>query len=96
MAMETAAMVTTLGDVLGPPETWPNHSQFRDFVRRDMSGAVISAVDARENGIAVSTDGAACGPTFTMFVIDDPDIRERAMRVLRLGLEVHSAVQLAI
>ena len=73
-----------LGDVLGPPETWPNHSQFRDFVRRDMSGAVISAVDVRENGIAVSTDGAACGPTFTMFVIDDPEIRERAMRVLKL------------
>lgn len=94
MAMETT--VTTLGDVLGPPETWPNHSQFRDFVRRDMSGAVISAVEARENGIAVSTDGAACGPTFTMFVIDDPEIRERAMRVLRLGLEVHAAAELAI
>jgi hypothetical protein len=30
-------------------------------------------------GIAVSTDGAACGPTFTMFVIDDPVIRERAL-----------------
>ena len=61
--------VTKLEDLLGPPESWPNHSQFRDFVRRDMSGAVISAVELRENGIAVSTDGAACGPTFTMFPI---------------------------
>ena len=92
--METPVM--TLRDLLGPPETWPNHSQFRDFVRRDMSGAVISSVEVRENGIAVSTDGAACGPTFTLFVIDDPAIRERAMRVLKLGLEVHSAVELAI
>jgi hypothetical protein len=88
--------VTKLGDLLGPPESWPNHSQFRDFVRRDMSGAVISAVELRENGIAVSTDGAVCGPTFTMFPIEDPDIRERALRVLRLGLEVHAAVELAI
>ena len=94
--MDIETSVTTLRDVLGPPETWPNHSQFRDFVRRDMSGAVISAVEVRENGIAVSTDGASCGPTFTMFVIDDPVIRERAMRVLKLGLEVHSAVEMAI
>jgi hypothetical protein len=92
----TETTVTTLRDVLGPPETWPDHSAFRDLVRRDMRGAVIRAVEAREGAISVSTEGAACGPTFTRFVIEDPDIRERALRVLRLGLEVHSAVELAI
>ena len=45
---QTEASVMRLGDVLGPPETWPNDSQFRDFVRRDMSGAVISSVEVRE------------------------------------------------
>ena len=87
---------TTLRDVLGAPETWPNHSHIRDFVRRDMTGAVISDVEVRENGIAVATQGATCGPTFTLFIIEDPDIRQRAVRVLRLGLEVHAAADLAI
>lgn len=92
--METT--VTTLGDVLGPPETWPNYSRFRDFTRRDMQGAVICAVEVHDAEIAVSTQGAACGPTYSVFVVDDPELRERAMRVLRLGLDVHAAVELAI
>jgi hypothetical protein len=88
--------VTKLGDVLGPPETWPNFSRFRDFTRRDMQGAVISAVETRDAEIVVSTQGGISGPTYSVFRVADPDLRERAMRVLRLGLEVHSAVDLAI
>jgi hypothetical protein len=49
-------------DVIGEPESWPNHK------------------------------GAACGETFSTFVVEDPELRDRLTQILRANQNVHEAV----
>jgi hypothetical protein len=57
-----------------------------------MRGALISDVMVAGDQIAIQTSGAACGDTITVFFIGDPDLRERTVRALRQGADVHEAV----
>jgi hypothetical protein len=61
-----------------------------------MKGATSSEVIASGNEIAVHTHGAACGKTFSVFAVDDQDLRERTVRAMRPGVEVHETAAAAI
>ena len=90
------AATKTVGDVLGDPESWPNYVGTRTRGIPDMRGAVISEVMDVDDGLAVSTQGSACGNTFAVFAIADAGVRARLANVLKAGLDVHQAVLLAI
>lgn len=87
---------TTIGDVLGLPDTWPDFSFAGTHMHADTSGAWISRVLVSSDGLAISTRGAACGPTYSVFRVDDEDLKKRAARVLRPGMSVDAACLLAI
>lgn len=78
-------------DVIGEPETWPNHFHVAGEGPTEIRGATISQVFSAGNNIAVCTEGGACGATFSVFAVEDKELRERVERVLRSGLEVHEA-----
>ena len=87
---------TTIGDVLGLPDTWPDFSFSGTNMQADMCGAWISGVIVSVDGLAISTRGAARGPTHSVFRIEDRDLKRRAARVLRTGMHVEAACRLAI
>ena len=87
---------TTIGDVLGLPNTWPDFSFSGTSMQADMSGAWISEVVVSTDGIAISTRGAASGPTHSVFRIENRDLKRRAARVLRTGMNVDAACLLSI
>jgi hypothetical protein len=87
---------TTIGDVLGHPDTWPDFSFFGTSMHADMSGAWISDVAVSVEGLAISTRGAASGPTYSVFPVEDRDLRRRAARVLRTGMTVAAACRLTL
>ncbi len=86
----------TVRDVIGEPESWSNCMRGDREGIRNMAGATISEVITLGQEVAVHTKGASCGDTFSVFVIEDPEVRERTVRALRLGAEVHDAVAAAI
>jgi len=86
----------TVRDVLGEPESWSNYMRGEWRGIPDMKGATISEVVALGKEVAVHTKGAPGGDTFSVFVIEDQDLRERTIRALRPGVEVHEAVAAAI
>jgi len=87
---------TTIGDVLGLPNTWPDFSFSGTSMQADMGGAWISEVVVSNDGLAISTRGAASGPTYSVFRVEDRDLKRRAARVLRTGMNVDAACLLAI
>jgi hypothetical protein len=87
---------TTIGDVLGHPDTWPDFSFSGTTMQADMAGAWISGVLVSTDGLAISTRGAAGGPTYSVFRVEDRDLKRRAARVLRTGMNVDAAWRLAI
>jgi len=82
----------TVRDVLGKPESWPNHLNGHSIERPDMRGAIITDVFASGDQIGVQTKGAICGQTFSTFVIEDKKLRDRLTQVLRPELSVYEAV----
>lgn len=92
--MKTTLM--TIGDVLGLPHTWPDFSFSGTSAQTDMRGAWISKVVVSTDGLAISTRGAASGPTYSVFRVEDRDLKRRAARVLRTGMNVDAACQLAV
>lgn len=82
----------TVRDVIGAPECWTHHLNGARLAMPDMRGAIISHVIARGDQIAIQTQGAASGTTFSIFVIEDRDLHERTARALRDGMDVHEAV----
>lgn len=78
-------------DVIGEPETWPNHLHVAGEGPTDIRGATISQVFTAGTDIAVCTEGGACGATFAVFAVEDKELRDRVERALRLGLDVHEA-----
>jgi len=78
-------------DVLGEPETWPNHLHVAGEGPTEIRGATISQVFSAGSDIAVGTDGGACGATFSIFAVEDQELRDRIERALRPGLDVHEA-----
>lgn len=87
---------TTIGDVIGLPGTWPDYSYSGTAMQADMDGAWISKVLVSAEGLAISTRGAACGPTYSVFRVENRDLKRRAARVLRIGMAVETACLLAI
>ena len=93
-------MVATVGDVLGPPESWPHYGLDASRKRADgtlptqadMSDAVITAVNVHGNALSISTSCARCGITSSVFFVDDPDLRRRLIRVLTVGMRIDEAV----
>ncbi len=83
-------------DVLGEPESWPSHLNGALHGNPNMRGATISLVISAGDQIAVQTKHAPCGETFSVFHIEDPGLRERTVRALRQGAEVHAAVAAAL
>jgi hypothetical protein len=65
-------------------------------MQADMGGAWISKVVVSNDGLAISTRGAASGPTYSVFRVEDRDLKRRAARVLRTGMNVDAACLLAI
>jgi hypothetical protein len=86
----------TIGDVLGFPNTWPDFSFSGTSMQADMGGAWISEVVVTTDGLAISTRGAASGPTYSVFRIEDRDLKRRAARVLKTGMNVDAVCVLAI
>ena len=82
----------TVRDVLGAPESWPNamNSDWQGIP--NIKGATIWDVIASGNEVAVQTQGAACGPTFTVFIIEDQKLRERTVRALKIGASVREVL----
>ena len=78
-------------DVIGEPETWPNHLHIAGEGPTEIRGATISQVFCAGNDIAVCTEGGACGVTFTVFAVEDNAFRARIERALRFGMDVHEA-----
>jgi len=79
-------------DVIGEPESWPNPMHREWQGPRDMRGATITEVFAAGDQIAVQTKGAVCGETFSTFVVEDQELRDRLTQVLRPELNVYEAV----
>jgi hypothetical protein len=86
----------TVRDVLGEPESWPNSMNRTAPGTPNMEGATIWGVIACGNELAVHTIGAVSGPTFSVFVIEDQELRERTVRALKLGAPVREVVTAAI
>ena len=86
----------TVRDVLGEPESWSNYMRGDWHRDANMVGAKISEVVTLGKEIAVHTRGAPGGDIFSVFVIEDQDLRERTVRALRPGVEVHEAVAATI
>lgn len=61
-----------------------------------MRGAAIAAVFTHGIELAVQTEGAPCGETLTIFVIEDGEIRDRLTKVLVIGAKVHDAMWLEV
>jgi hypothetical protein len=87
---------TTIGDVLGLPNTWPDFSFSGTSMQADVGGAWISEIVVSEDGLAISTRGAASGPTYSVFRIEDRDLKRRAARVLKTGMNADAVCRLAI
>lgn len=86
----------TVRDVLGEPESWPNSMNGDRQGIPNMKGATIWDVIAAGNEVAVHTQGAVCGPTFSVFIIEDQDLRERTVRALKLGAPISEALAASI
>ncbi len=87
---------TTIGDILGLPNTWPDFSYSGTSMQADVGGAWISEVVVSTDGLAISTRGAASGPTYSVFRVEDRDLKRRAARVLRTGMNVDAACRLTL
>lgn len=83
-------------DVIGEPESWPNFLDEEWQRSKDMRGAKITEVFGAEDQIAVQTKGAACGATFSTFVVKDQELRDRVLRILRPEMGVYEAVGTSI
>ena len=79
-------------DVIGEPESWRNQLNGHSKEPPDMRGAVITDAFASGDQIAVQTKGAACGETFSTFVVEDQKLRDRLTQVLRASSSVYEAV----
>jgi hypothetical protein len=83
-------------DVIGEPESWPNHLNGHSKEPPDMRGAVITDAFALGDQIGVQTRGAACGETFSTFVVENQILRDRLTQVLRANKNVYAAVATAL
>jgi hypothetical protein len=78
-------------DIIGEPSSWPNHLHGASQGPNDFRGARISEVTVVGNEVAVYTSGGAGGITYSIFTIEDKQLREGVVRVLQYGLSVYVA-----
>lgn len=95
-AISKVTLRTTLADVIGMPDTWPDYSAKRDGAHANMRGASISEFAASNGSLTMATSGGADGPTLAVFFVEDADLLKRAMKVLEVGMNVNAAVLLPI
>ena len=81
----------TVHDVIGEPESWPNHLYVAGEGPTDIRGATIAHVFTAGNDMVIRTEGGACGATFSVIPVEDKELRDRVERALRPGLDVHEA-----
>lgn len=86
----------TVRDVIGEPESWPNFMRIEWQRPQDMRGATISEVFASGDQLAIQTKGAVCGATLSTFTVNDEELRDRLMHILKPDLSVYEAVAAAI
>ncbi len=86
----------TVRDVIGEPDSWPNFMHIEWQRSRNMRGATITEVFASGDQLAIQTRGAVCGETFSTFTVEDEELRDRVMRILKPDLGVYEAVAAAI
>jgi hypothetical protein len=101
MQIHNTSLRTTLADVIGTPDSWPDYAARRDGTRVSMRGACISEFGTSElgasgGGLAIATSGGDDGPTLAVFFVEDAELRRRAMKVLKVGMNVNVAVRLSI
>lgn len=87
---------TKVADVFGLPDTRPDFSFSGTSMQTGMSGARISEVVVSTDGLAISTRGGASGPTCSVFRVQYRDLKGRAARVLRIGMNVDEACHLTL
>ena len=83
-------------DIIGEPESWTNHLHVAGEGPSDIQGAIVTQVFSAGTDLTVSTEGGACGPTFSVFPIENHELRDRVERALRVGLDVHEAADVEI
>ena len=81
-------------EVLGEPEDWLNAYSPHSSKKLDMRGAVIAAVFASGSDFGIQTRGSPSGETIALFSIKDADVRDRLVKVLKVGMDVHDATWL--
>jgi len=86
----------TLADVIGMPHTWPDYALGNEGKRVDMHGARISDFATSHDEILIATVGSVGGRTYSVFQIEDRRLRNRAMKVLKVGLNVNVAARRSI
>lgn len=82
-------------EVLGDPASWP-HETRGVYGTPNMRDASITKVSVVGDEIRIETDGGSHGPMLSAFDVEDPDLRDRIVRVLRPGLNVYDAVGIEI
>jgi hypothetical protein len=78
-------------DVIGEPAFWPNHLHRAGRGANDFRGATIADVVVVGNDIAMCTSGGQSGRTFSVFTIEDEQLRVRLVQALRYGLSLYVA-----
>jgi hypothetical protein len=86
----------TVHDVIGEPESWPNHLHVAGEGPTDIRGATIAHVFTAGKDVVIRTEGGACGATFSVIAVEDKELRDRVERALRPGLDVHEAADAEI
>ena len=74
--------------MIGNPDSWPHYLHGEKPVTVGISGAVIAEVALTDDGIALATEGAVCGPTYLSITIEDPSLRARVYAAMRVGAMV--------
>ena len=84
-------MKSTIRDVLGPPDSWPNYraGEMRMPLLRD--AIVVSAYEAEPNELRLAIDarGQILNSTF---VVDDRNVRHRLLEVFQPGAELENCL----
>jgi hypothetical protein len=73
----TRVEITTVGDVLGEPASWPNRIADELNDKCDMDGAIVLDVFVSGNQLAVYTRDVTGIEALSIFNIDDPKLRAR-------------------
>jgi len=87
---------TTVCDVLGEPASWGNCISDEPAGSPDMRGATVLDVFVSRNELTLYTRGVNGSESATVFVIQDPDLRQKVATAIHPGVEVLAALRIAV